>query len=552
MNDVDMEQEGRAAKHVIVPTSGEEVVAFLRALQEPITLFGEGKLERRNRLRDLLAELDQEAVDRLQQALADADAGTLQLGNLFVEDRPQGTFFTEGSSELREFRAKVARYSIPRARERLRAERAVFEAEGEAVGPNLDDIKAVTNQASELADTRPVVSCAFSPTNDHIAAASWSGTAKIWDTTTLKPVTTIEAHEERLTSVVWHPSQAHDEASNTVRLATGSADCTAKLWTASGTLLRTLEGHTDRLARIAMHPMGEHLATASFDLTWRLWDLETGAAILEQEVGIELRPPCVCLHALTRDSLTRALLVRSFARSLVRLPGTQQTGLWRVLQRRRVAGGQRWVLNSTDVRSHAYTPPSLSLSHPLTLSLVLRASLARQAHSTGMAESGISGQDGRSLYSRGTLEGSLTSTFAATVGIDLDRRALARPPSPDLALTRAMRSARSSGHTIATGGDDNTARIFDLRKNESVAVLLGHNKLLSQVRFDEAGSLVTASFDGSMRIWCRAGGVSGYTLASTLITSSKIMGMDVARDVGKGCLRIVTGEWNKTLKAWEK
>jgi len=370
MNDVDMEQEGRAAKHVIVPTSGEEVVAFLRALQEPITLFGEGKLERRNRLRDLLAELDQEAVDRLQQALADADAGTLQLGNLFVEDRPQGTFFTEGSSELREFRAKVARYSIPRARERLRAERAVFEAEGEgeAVGPNLDDIKAVTNQASELADTRPVVSCAFSPTNDHIAAASWSGTAKIWDTTTLKPVTTIEAHEERLTSVVWHPSQAHDEASNTVRLATGSADCTAKLWTASGTLLRTLEGHTDRLARIAMHPMGEHLATASFDLTWRLWDLETGAAILEQEVGIELRPPCVCLHALTRDSLTRALLVRSFARSLVRLPGTQQTGLWRVLQRRRVAGGQRWVLNSTDVRSHAYTPPSLSLSHPLTLS----------------------------------------------------------------------------------------------------------------------------------------------------------------------------------------
>jgi hypothetical protein len=30
------------------------------------------------------------------------------------------------------------------------------------------------------------------------------------------------------------------------------------------------------------------------------------------------------------------------------------------------------------------------------------------------------------------------------------------------------------------------------------------------------------------------------------------MGMDVARDVGKGCLRIVTGEWNKTLKAWEK
>jgi len=225
------------------------------------------------------------------------------------------------------------------------------------------------------------------------------------------------------------------------------------------------------------------------------------------------------------------------------------------------ATGRWWSAVGTELDRRAVACPrlslSLSLSHSLAHSFYAPRSLARQAHSTGMAESGISGQDGRSLCSRGTLEGSLPSTFPATVGIDLDRRALARPPhhpppTPNLALTRATRSARSSGHTVATGSDDNTARIFDLRKNESVAVLLGHNKLLSQVRFDEAGSLVTASFDGSMRIWCRAGGASGYTLASTLITSSKIMGMDVARDVGKGCLRIVTGEWNKTLKAWEK
>ncbi len=32
-----------------------------------------------------------------------------------------------------------------------------------------------------------------------------------------------------------------------------------------------------------MHPMGRHLGTASFDQTWRLWDLETGDCLLEQE-----------------------------------------------------------------------------------------------------------------------------------------------------------------------------------------------------------------------------------------------------------------------------
>ena len=41
--------------------------------------------------------------------------------------------------------------------------------------------------------------------------------------------------------------------------------------------LATLKGHTDRLGRIAYHPAGRHLGTASFDATWRLWDLETQA-----------------------------------------------------------------------------------------------------------------------------------------------------------------------------------------------------------------------------------------------------------------------------------
>jgi len=50
-----------------------------------------------------------------------------------------------------------------------------------------------------------------------------------------------------------------------------------------GDLLHTLEGHTDRLGRIAFHPMGQHLATASFDTTWRLWDLEAGTCLMEQE-----------------------------------------------------------------------------------------------------------------------------------------------------------------------------------------------------------------------------------------------------------------------------
>merc|ERR1712224_421388 len=63
-------------------------------------------------------------------------------------------------------------------------------------------------------------------------------------------------------------------------IATGSSDACARLWTSEGKLIDTLYGHGDRLGRIAFHPSGRLLATASFDLTWRLWDLKTSSPVL--------------------------------------------------------------------------------------------------------------------------------------------------------------------------------------------------------------------------------------------------------------------------------
>jgi U4/U6 small nuclear ribonucleoprotein PRP4 len=51
----------------------------------------------------------------------------------------------------------------------------------------------------------------------------------------------------------------------------------------AGVLLRTLTGHSDRLGRCAFHPSGALLATASFDATWRLWDVERGTELMCQE-----------------------------------------------------------------------------------------------------------------------------------------------------------------------------------------------------------------------------------------------------------------------------
>jgi U4/U6 small nuclear ribonucleoprotein PRP4 len=47
--------------------------------------------------------------------------------------------------------------------------------------------------------------------------------------------------------------------------------------------LTTLQGHSARVCRTEFHPSGRYLASASFDGTWRFWDVERGVSLLEQE-----------------------------------------------------------------------------------------------------------------------------------------------------------------------------------------------------------------------------------------------------------------------------
>lgn len=48
----------KRARAIMVPTSIEEVKAKLRELRQPITLFGEGPADRRERLREVIASMD--------------------------------------------------------------------------------------------------------------------------------------------------------------------------------------------------------------------------------------------------------------------------------------------------------------------------------------------------------------------------------------------------------------------------------------------------------------------------------------------------------------
>lgn len=51
----------------------------------------------------------------------------------------------------------------------------------------------------------------------------------------------------------------------------------------SETPISVMKGHQDRICRVAFHPSGDYVASASFDTTWRLWDVATSKELLLQE-----------------------------------------------------------------------------------------------------------------------------------------------------------------------------------------------------------------------------------------------------------------------------
>jgi len=247
---------------------------------EPVTLFGEMQMERRDRLRKILLKAMEDGTDM---------AGTTGAIEVQEEAIPQNElFYTEGPGELLSARRRIADFSLRRAKARVESQKRKMEDPDEDEAAVAEEVsqtcKRVGTQFSELGDDRPLQSCAFSPDGAILATAGWGGALKLWSSQNCERKLVIsQAHQERLTGLAWHPEACISASPGAVNIGVASADCTASLWSLEGKKLQTLQGHTHRLARCAFHPMGEHFGTASFDRSWILWDIRTGQAILEQE-----------------------------------------------------------------------------------------------------------------------------------------------------------------------------------------------------------------------------------------------------------------------------
>lgn len=99
----------KLARKIALPTNDAEIRARLRELAEPITLFGEGPADRRDRLRDLIARARLDKGEAMEVEEESEKSGSED------EDEEDEEFYTEGSAALKQARREMAEYSIPRS-----------------------------------------------------------------------------------------------------------------------------------------------------------------------------------------------------------------------------------------------------------------------------------------------------------------------------------------------------------------------------------------------------------------------------------------------------
>lgn len=270
-------EKRKKARTVVVPTNDAEVKAKLRELEQPICLFGEGPVERRDRLRKLVAEFGDE-LEKEQEPLTEKEK----------KDVSQEVWYHEGPPELQVSRVWIANFSLPRACERLklaRIQQARPDAEKAARTQELHKkLRALVNSCSQIGDDRPLSYCQFSPDSQMLATCSWSGLCKLWSVPDCSLIRTLRGHNSRVGGIVFHPQATVSLDTSSPCMASCGADGDVRLWSLeSDTPIANIEGHDRRVSRVAYHPSGRFLATCCFDNSWRLWDLDQLKEVLHQE-----------------------------------------------------------------------------------------------------------------------------------------------------------------------------------------------------------------------------------------------------------------------------
>jgi WD40 repeat protein len=127
-------------------------------------------------------------------------------------------------------------------------------------------IKVYTGHTDEVNGVK------WDPSGRFLASCSDDCTAKVWevDSDRTGPLYDFNRHTEEIYTLKWSPN-----TSNTTLLATASFDGTVMLWNIDdGSRYRVFDRHSDSVYSVAFSPSGDYLASGSLAGQMYIWDIE--------------------------------------------------------------------------------------------------------------------------------------------------------------------------------------------------------------------------------------------------------------------------------------
>jgi len=309
-----------------------------------------------------------------------------------------------------------------------------------------------------------------------------AGTVHIWDAATGKPrLADPLRHPRSVCCARFQPSPDKDSTAEPA-IATGCEDGGVRLWdAASGKPIWTMH-HFGTVNAVVFSPNGQRLATGSADLTARVWDVKTGSQVTptlnhaSSVLGVAFSKDGARL-ATCGDDNTAQVWNSTSGWPLAPLLSHNSSV-------RRVAFGPepsgRWLLTaSEDHSARLYELPAADEMVPTI------------RHEAAVLFVGYGPGPGAALV---TASADRTARVWDNQG---------QPVTPPLVHEKAVRDAGFSpdGQWTVTASDDSTARVWDARTGKAKFVLK-HGGPVRRAEFAATGRrIVTASADSTAGVW---------------------------------------------------